>query len=327
MSRYGQSRRKALTMIGGSALVVALPGATRAQSKAPLRLGIQTTMWGSVAIVCDAENLFEKAGVAVKLNNFDSGANARDAMISGNIDIVSLGATPFVIGVSKGNLVAIGMVAYSGGTLAVVAGKRSGIKTVADLKGRKVASQPGSSTDAIFQNKIAPSYGLNKGDFQVINTKFADQVAALAGGSVDAFAGAEPDVSLAVLDGIGTVITDYTKYDIAPVMLATNHTVLETRQDDLVKFMRGWIEGVKLCKQQPQKAANDLGNFFRGRGLNIKDDVFRLALSHMDITTTYRPELKAYLTEEAQTLVKEGHLKEAPNLDRALDSRILRKVT
>ena len=208
MNRYSQFRRKTLAMLGGSALAAALPVTARAQGKAPLKFGIQTTIWGAVALVAEAEKLFEKAGVNVEVVKFDSGANARDAMISGHIDVVSIGATPFVVGVAKSNLVAIATSCYAGSTLALVAGKKSGIKTVADLKGKKIASQLGSQTDHVFQDKIAPAFGLKKGDFEVINTKFADHVAAMASGAVDAFAGVEPYPAVAEVEGLGTVLTD-----------------------------------------------------------------------------------------------------------------------
>ena len=321
------SRRQTLALLGGGVLAAAFPAVSlRAQQGGPLRMGIQTTIWGAVAIVAEAEKTFEKAGANVTVNKFDSGAAALDAMIAGHIDLVSIGATPFIVGVAKSNLVGIATVSYAGGTLSVVAGRKSGIKSVADLKGRKVASQVGSSTDSVFQNQIAPSFGLKKGDFQVINVKFQDHVSALASGSVDAFAGVEPNPSLAELEGYGTVLTDYSKYDIVPVMLGTSRNVLESREDDLVKFMRGWLEAVKLCREQPAKAAAIIGNFFRSRGLNMRDEVFRLALSRMDVTPTFRPELGGYLKEEAERLVKRGQLNEVPNLDRALDQRILRRV-
>lgn len=320
----GMNRRDLLKVIGAGALTAALP--VRAQSKEPLRFGIQTTIWATPAFVAEGEKTFDKAGAAVVVNKFDSGLAARDAMIGGKIDIVSIGATPFLIGVAKSNLVAIAMSSYAGTTLAIVASKKSGIKTVADLKGKKVASQLGSITDHVFQNKIAPAYDLKKGDFEVINTKFADHVSAMAGGSVDAFAGVEPYPSLAEVEGFGTILTDYSKYDIVPVILATNHTVLETRQDDLVKFMRGWMIAVEICRKDPKKAANVVGNFFRARGQTMKDDVFARAISRMDFTPSYRPELKAYLTEMSQTLVKNKRLDEVPNIDRALNRRVQQRV-
>lgn len=319
-----QERRRILALLAGLPMAAALPFPARAQG-APLRMGIQTTVWGATALVAEGAKLWEKANAPVTVNKFDSGANARDAMIGGHIDIVSIGASPFVIGAAKTDLVAIGSVAYAGGTLALIAGKKSGIKSVADLKGKKVASQLGSQTDYVFQNKIAPAFGLKQGDFQVVNVKFRDHVSALASGSVDAFAGVEPYPSVAELNDIGVMLTDYTKYDIVPVILATNKKVLASREADLVKFMNGWKAAAKMIKEQPDKAANLVGSFFRGRGYDMKDDVFKQSLTRMDVDPGFRPELKGYLETLAGTLVKTKRLPSAPNIASLLDDRILKK--
>jgi hypothetical protein len=44
------------------------------------------------------------------------------------------------------------------------------------------------------------------------------------------------------------------------------------------------------------------------------------------VTTTYRPELKKYLTDLAQVLVKQKRLRAVPDIDRALDQRILKQI-
>lgn len=321
------SRRKALSLLGGTALAAAVPGRLARAQGAPLKFGIQTTIWGAVAIIAEAEKTFEKAGVNVEVVKFGSGAQARDAMIAGHIDVVSIGAPPFLLGVAKSNLVAIGISCYAGGTLALVAGKKSGIKTVKDLKGKKIASQLGSATDNGFQNKIMPAFGLTKADYEVINTKFAEHPAALASGAVDAYAGVEPFPSVSEVEGLGTIITDYSQYDIVPVILATNHQVLASREGDLVKFMRGWIMAADIYRKDPKKAVKIVGDFFRGRGQKMNDDVFRLAMRRMDVTTGYRPELKQYMTDLGQLLVKQKRLGEMPDIDRALDQRILKKLS
>jgi len=320
------SRRRALSLLGGTALAAALPGQLARAQGAPLRFGIQTTIWGAVAIIAEAEKTFEKAGANVEVVKFGSGAQARDAMIAGKIDVVSIGAPPFLLGVAKSNLVAIGTSSYAGGTLALVASKKSGIKSVKDLKGKKIASQLGSATDNGFQNKIMPAFGLKKSDYEVINTKFAEHVSAMASGAVDAFAGVEPSPSLAEVEGLGTILIDYSKYDIVPVILATNHDVLAKREDDLVKFMRGWNLAVDVYRKDPTKAVKIVADFFRGKGLKGNDEVFRRAMGRMDMTMSYRPELKKYMTDLGRLLVKQKRLSELPNIDRALDQRILKKL-
>lgn len=327
MERRKVSRREALSLLGGSALAAALPlGPARAQG-APLKFGIQTTIWGAVAIIAEAEKTFEKAGVNVEVVKFGSGAQARDAMIAGQIDVVSIGAPPFLLGVEKVDLVAIGISSYAGGTLALVASKKSGIRSVADLKGKKIASQLATATDNGFQNQIMPSYGIKKGEYEVVNTKFAEHVSAMASGAVDAFAGVEPYPSVAEVEGLGTILTDYSKYDIVPVILATNQKVLASREADLVKFMRGWVMAADIYRKDLRKSVKIVGDFFRARGQKMNDDVFRLAMSRMDVSTGYRPELKQYLTDLAEVLVKQKRLGKMPDIDRALDRRILKKIS
>lgn len=321
------SRRKALALLGGSALATAFPARSLHAQGAPLTLGIQTSTWGAVGMVAEAEKLFEKAGANVVVQKFDSGRTVRDAMVAGRIDLGSLGAAPFVVGAAKGDMGALGTVAYAGGTLAIVASKKSGIKTVADLKGKKVASQLGSETDHVFQNKIAPAFGLKQGDFQVVNVKFHDHVSALAGGSVDAFAGVEPYPSLAEVEGLGIIVTDYSKYDIVPLMLAVNRPVLEKRSSELVPFLKGWLAAVRMFKDNPQRVIAIVWNFYKSQGYNVQEEVIRRALLHMDVTPNYVPELKAYLTDIAQTLVKRGQIASVPDWDKVLDREMLRRAT
>ncbi len=321
------SRRKVLTLLGGSALAAAFPARSLHAQGAPLTLGIQTSTWGAVGMVAEAEKLFGKAGANVVVQKFDSGRTVRDAMVAGRIDLGSLGAAPFVVGAAKGDMGALGTVAYAGGTLAIVASKKSGIKSVAELKGRKVASQLGSETDHVFQNKIAPAYGLSKGDFQVVNVKFHDHVSALAGGSVDAFAGVEPYPSVAEVEGLGIIVTDYSKYDIVPLMLAVNRPVLEKRSSELVPFLKGWLAAVKMFKDNPQRVIAIVWNFYKSQGYNVQEEVIRRALLHMDVTPNYVPELKAYLTDIAQTLVKRGQIASVPDWDKVLDREMLQRAT
>ena len=324
---HRMSRRKVLTLLGGSALATAFPARSLHAQGAPLTLGIQTSTWGAVGMVAEAEKLFEKAGANVVVQKFDSGRTVRDAMVAGRIDLGSLGAAPFVVGAAKGDMGALGTVAYAGGTLAIVASKKSGIKTVADLKGKKVASQLGSETDHVFQNKIAPAFGLKQGDFQVVNVKFHDHVSALAGGSVDAFAGVEPYPSLAEVEGLGIIVTDYSKYDIVPLMLAVNRPVLEKRSSELVPFLKGWLAAVRMFKDNPQRVIAIVWNFYKSQGYNVQEEVIRRALLHMDVTPNYVPELKAYLTDIAQTLVKRGQIASVPDWDKVLDREMLRRAT
>lgn len=325
MSTQNIKRRDFLGLMGGTALAALWPGsgALAADAGSPLMLGFQNSVWGSVQMVAGSEQVFKKAGANVKILKFDSGKSERNSMIAGRIDIGSLGTTPFIVGAAKGDIVALATVGYAGRTDSVVVGKKSDIKSVKDLKGKRIASQVGSSTDYIFQNKILPAFGLKKGDYQIVNTKFQDQVAALVAGSVEAFAGVEPYPSVAVLDGIGRVLVDYSKYDMLPVWLAINEPVLEKRPKDVLAFMKGWLMAVKIFKDDPKRAAEIVWKFYTSQGYTIKKEAIDSMMAKFDVNPNYVKGLKEYLDQQAGVLLKAGRIPKIPDWDKVLNHKML----
>lgn len=326
MGGGGLTRRAILGALGAGAAAAALPRAVLARADAKVRLGYQATLWGAPAIVAEEEKLFAKVGANVEVLRMSSGKDIRDAMVAGRTDMGSLGATPFIVGAAKGDIAAIGMVAYAGKTLALVAGKDSGIRTVADLKAKRVGSQIGSITDHIFQNVIAAKGGLRKGDFQVFNIKFQDHVAALASRSIDAFAGVDPYPAIAEYDGIGVILVDYADYDITPVLLAANRPFVKENPEAVVQFLRGWLLAVKIFREQPDRAAEVVWNAFRAQGYTMPLAVLRKAVGRLDVNPDFIPALGPYLTEQAKVLVGQGQLKAVPDWNTVLIREHLRSA-
>jgi NitT/TauT family transport system substrate-binding protein len=316
------TRRDFLTITGAAAVVTALPRYARAQGAA-LNFGFQETSWGTIGMIAESEDLFKKAGANVNILKFDSGKTTRDAMIAGRVDIGVIGATPFVIGAAKGELEAIAVALYGAKTQSIVASVKSGVSSVKDLKGRKVGSQLGSATDAVFQNKILPKFGLTPADVQVVNVTFQNHLSALAAGSVDAFAGVEPFPSLAEVENIGKVLVDYSEFDLQPVILAANKSVIKGRRDQVVAFLRGWLAGVREYNDNREKATQIVLSYFTKKGFTVNDKVMKLMLSKIDVNPNYVPALKAYLDAESNTLVKQNKLSSAPDWNKLLNRELL----
>ena len=327
MSTQSNERRAFLKAAGALAAAGALPLRAYAQSGQPLNLGYQNTSWGTVAMVADAEKTFEKAGANVKFHRFGSGKETRDAMISGRIDVGVVGGTPFIVGAAKGDMGAIGVAMYAGKTNAIVAAKDSGIKTVKDLKGKRVASQLGSATNYVFLNKILPKFGLTKDDVHIVNVTFQNQVAAIVGKSADAFAGVEPFPSVAEVEGLGTPIIDYSQFDMQPVFLAVNEPVLAKRRDELVAFMRGWVAAANIVNNEPDRAVKIVWDTFKAQGYDTKEAVFKLMLTKIDVKPQYVPGLEQYLQEQSDVLVKQKQIAAVPDWKKILDTSVLAQAT
>ncbi len=323
MTKLMLPRRDFLAIAGASLTATAFPMVEAFGADAPLNFGFQETSWGTVGMICEAENLFKKANAPIKPLHFNSGKATRDAMISGRVDMGVIGSTPFIIGAAKGQMEAIGLALYGSKTLAVVAGLKSGINSVKDLKGKRVGSQLGSGTDYVFQNKILPKAGLTPKDVQMVNVRFQNHVAALAAGSIDAFAGVEPFPSLAEVDKLGKVLTDFSPYDLQPVILGCSTEAVKKRRGDVVAFLRAWLAGVKVFKDDRAKATEIVMGYFTKKGFKVSDEVVKLMLSKIDVDPEFKPQLKDYLTNQSKVLMKQKKIAAIPDWNKLLNSGLL----
>lgn len=322
MTKFTLPRRDFLALTGATLATSAFP-LGQALAADPLNFGFQDTSWGAIGMICESEGLFKKAHADVKIFHFDSGKTTRDAMISGRVDIGVIGATPFIIGAAKGQMEAIGLALYGSKTLSVVAGLKKGINSIKDLKGHRVGSQLGSATDYVFQNKILPKAGLSKNDVQVVNVTFQNHVSALVAGSIDAFAGVEPFPSIAEVDKLGKVLTDYSPYDLQPVILACNKAVIDKRRADVVAFLRGWLSGVKIFNDSRDKATQIIKGSFEKKGFKVSEKVIKLMLSKIDVNPEFKPELKDYLANQSKILAKQKKIASVPDWGKLLNSGLL----
>lgn len=154
-----------------------------------LSAGTQHSGGGVVDVLRD-QQIYEKAfadqGIKIQWNFFKgAGPVINEAFANGQVDLAYLGDLAAIIGKSNGldtrllSASARGVKHYLG----VVPG--SGIKTLQDLKGKRVAIFRGTATQLSFDAALA-SQGLSEKDLKVINLDVSGAVAALAAKQIDA---------------------------------------------------------------------------------------------------------------------------------------------
>jgi len=84
--------------------------------------------------------------------------------------------------------------------MAVVAGAKSAIASIKDLKGKKVAIWPGSTQEVVILERLKAE-GMSIKDIQPIRLPFSDMASALARGDIDAYVGAEPGPGISLANG------------------------------------------------------------------------------------------------------------------------------
>jgi sulfonate transport system substrate-binding protein len=130
------------------------------------------------------------APYGVQFADFSGGAAVIEALRSGAADIGSIGEAPVPIAVDNGvtDLVTIGLQANPGssGGYYLVANPKSNVKTVADLRGKRVAYPPGSGRHMVTAALLKKA-GLDiKTDVEPVELAGAEVVPTFAAGAVDA---------------------------------------------------------------------------------------------------------------------------------------------
>jgi NitT/TauT family transport system substrate-binding protein len=147
---------------------------------------------------------FVPAGYKVEVIPFESPTDGKNAVLTGTVDTCIHGIAAFLLGAAAGESVVIVANANNGG-MAVMAGVNTDIKTIKDLKGKKVAIWPGSTQEAVILERLRME-GMSIKDIQPIRLGFSDHAAALARGDVDAYVGAEPAPGISLANGTGRLV-------------------------------------------------------------------------------------------------------------------------
>jgi ABC-type nitrate/sulfonate/bicarbonate transport system substrate-binding protein len=195
-----------LTRLALPVVVAALSiaGAAQAQDKAQdkvLRVGTLKLIHGISVYFYDK---FVPAGYTVEVFPFESPTDGKNAVLTDTVDTCIHGIAAFLLGAAAGEPVTIVANANNGG-MAVIAGVKTDIKTIKDLKGKKVAIWPGSTQEAVILERLRME-GMSIKDIQPIRLSFSDHPAALARGDIDAYVGAEPAPGISLANGTGRLV-------------------------------------------------------------------------------------------------------------------------
>ena len=188
--------KRIISLLAAPALAGFLALGAQAEELKEIRIAVPDLSAGSqhsgggITDVLHQQQIFEKAfadqGIKIQWNYFKgAGPVINEAFANGQVDLAYLGDLAAIIGRSNGldtrllSASARDIKQYLG----VVPG--SGIKTLQDLKGKRVAVFRGTASQLSFDSALA-SQGLSEKDLKVINLDFNAAGAALAAKQIDA---------------------------------------------------------------------------------------------------------------------------------------------
>ena len=316
-------RREFVLASGAAALTAGVPALAQG---ATVRQGYQTNMWGMPTYYLMRSGALEKHGIKAEEFAVPSGNLTMQQMVGRQVDLGTYAGPSFIIGHDKGGMVAIAQIETVGKTAAVVARKDLGIKSLADLKGKKVANQTGSSIGNIFVDQIGPAHGLKKGDYQEVRMNVTDMVSAMAAKTVDAMVNVEPYNAMAEADGLGTILMDYGGVDPIPVFMAATPDFVQKQPQAVVNYLKAWLDVARDFKQNPKKVADVIYSFYASKGYKMSQDTFTKALGRVEVDPGFPKDLEPYLSQHAKILLAEKHISAIPDWKKALRPDFLEKA-
>jgi NitT/TauT family transport system substrate-binding protein len=207
--------------------------------------------------VGEAAGIWKQVGIQLETSSLRGDGQVQQALTGGNIDI-GLGSGPGLGFLAKG-VPAIGVAAAAGSpdSMALIIGGKSSVKTVADLKGKKIAvTTKGSLTDWLIR-QLAAQQGWDPDAVTTVPLGDAKaMIAALQTGEIDGICGpVELGYDLQdknqgrVLLNFGPIIKDFHTH----IIFARNDFV-DQHPDLVKKFLVGWFRSVIYMKSHREQS-------------------------------------------------------------------------
>lgn len=301
-----------------------------------VRIGYFLNINHASAIVGLAKGSFKEAlpGIEIKTTIFNAGTSAVEAIFTNRIDIAYLGPTPAINGYVKSNGDALRVVAgaSSGGSVFVVRSE-SGIKSVADLKGKTFASPTlGNTQDVALRTYIKSNgYELAEkgGTVKVLPIPNSDMITLLHKKEIDGAWVPEPWGSRLIKEAKARIFVDerdlWPDGKFASSLVAVRAAFLKEHPDIVEKWLQVHIDTIQWINQNKPETIKIVNEEFkRVGGLALNEEILQDGFSRLAIT--YDP-VKHSMLKSADDAYKLGFLgQKKPDLSNIYDLSILNKV-
>ncbi len=232
------------------AFAISLAGgaATTAQAQEVIRLGnLKLAHFGAISYI---KEIAPQCGIKVEERTFAKGLDIMQAIIAGELDVGATASEAAISGRASGAPIYV-VAGFAKGGARLLARPDAGIKSVKDLKGKKVGVTRGGIQEVLLAAELAQN-GLTSSDVpgkdvQLIYLAYPDLNQALLGKNLDAIMQTEPQSAQAISKGFGVqVMKPYDTPIGEPVRtLVMTEKFYREHQPAAEKFMRCFVQATR----------------------------------------------------------------------------------
>lgn len=224
--------------------------------KKVIRIGYQAS--SAINILARAKGFYEeefgKDGIKVNYNLFLAGPPMTEALSGNRLDIANVGPLPAITARSTGvDLKVVGRAFSDEYYYGLLIPNDSSIKSVQELKGKKIAVQVGSGAH-LFLMLLLQQNGLKNSDVNIVNLPTSDHQTALETKNVDAVATWQPFVATLVLGKSGKLLADSKNVIRTVGVYLANNEFAQKNPELVQRFLKVHQKAADYLKNNPDEA-------------------------------------------------------------------------
>lgn len=278
-----------------------------------ISMGIEPWLGYGAWYIAQDQGYFAKNHLKVKIVNFEEDAQIDTAFVSGSVDVANIATNTLLqLAAASQKLKAVLLEDESLTADAILAPKN--ITSVADLKGKSVAYEQGTTSDVLLHHALAQA-GLKPSDINVVPVAAADVPAALVAGKVQVGVTYQPYIS--------TIMNESQKF----------HDIYTAGEDpglisDVLVGQPSYIQSHPVVFKELVQSWNEAVNYYNSHGASAKAIIAKGVGATPSSLSTSFDGVKIYTVPEAKTALTGSYVTTAmPDVYKAAQTAGLIKGT
>ncbi|WP_336169891.1 aliphatic sulfonate ABC transporter substrate-binding protein [Acinetobacter sp. 161(2023)] len=300
--------------------------ASSAFAAVPTTLKLDYAYYAPTSLVVKDQKLLEKAFPNTQIKwVFSQGSNrSLEYLNSNSIDFASTAGLAAVLSRANGSPIKTVYVQSQPEWTALVVAKDSPIKSLKDLKGKKIAATKGTDP-FLFTLQALDTVGLSKRDVQLVHLQHPDGKTALERGQVDAWAGLDPLMASAQIQSGAKLLYRNVGFNSYSV-LSVKEDFAKQSPEAVEAVIKAYEQARKWAKANPDKVAALLAQESK---LPLPVAKLQLSRTNFDQSIPSATQAQA-LKRSGKILTEEDLVRKGTNInqvvDQLLDPRFAQKV-
>ena len=292
--------------------------------RSPLKVNCVPFVGNMPVLIAQNKGFFKAQGIEVELSYVDYLQLQQADFSAGKYDAIGLTLGDFImLSATNPDMQAVMVVDESTGVDAVVA--QSDIKTIFDLKGKKLGADLGGFSE-VFLSEMLKTSKLTSEDVSLVKAEALEVPQRIQNNAIQAGHTWEPYLSEALKLGANILFTSKQTPGLILDVIVFRGEVIRDRPEDIRAFVRAWLQALSYLETNIPE-----GNEIASKALNIPSNT--MSLEGIDLTDFaenkkfFQSDSPNYIYKTAKKyadfFIRTGNVTRLPNLESLFNSSFL----